>query len=202
MNISNESQQFHKKVINGVYETDKMLLTINPNSVTKLFKPKRNSHRRYDIEKEALRRLQNVGGTPSLLAYDDNADCIEMSRLPGESKDKLSEQHLKQLSLIVDEMLKAGVARHSMPIRDVVVDEDKVGLVDFERATLKKGRWRIDWFVAKKVSHYHLYRLTFQNQPQLLSFSQAFKVQLGNALRVAFLLLRLKPQKIGKMLAH
>lgn len=201
MNTSNESQQFQKKVINGVYETEKMLLTINPDSVTKLFKPKRNSHRRYDIEKEALRRLQHVNGTPSLLAYDDNSDRIEMSRLPGKSTEKLSEQHLMELSRIVDEMLKAGVARHSMPIRDVVVDEDKVGLVDFERATLRKSWWRIDWFVAKKVSHYHLYRLIFQNQPHLLSFSQAFKVQLGNALRVAFLLLRLKPQKINKVFA-
>ena len=200
MNTNNKSHKYQKEVINGVYETEKMLLVIYPQSVTKLFKVKNHSHRRYSIEKEALRRLEHVEGTPSLLTYDDGQDLIEMSRLPGKTPKKLTEQQVKSLVGIVDGMLDAGVARHAMPIRDVVVDEDKVGLVDFERSTLRKGRWRIDWFVAKKVSRYHLYRLIFQNQPQLLSFSQAFKVKLGNWLRILFLLVRFKPQKIRREL--
>lgn len=200
MNLNNKTREYQKEVINGVYETEKMLLKIYPNSVTKLFKVKNHSYRRYSIEKEALQRLQHVAGTPSLLTFDDNNDLIEMSRLPGKTPKVLNEQQVKTLINIVNEMLNAGVARHAMPIRDVVVDEDKVGLVDFERSTLRKGRWRIDWFVAKKVSRYHLYRLIFQNQPQLLSFSQAFKVKVGNWLRVLFLLIRFKPQKIRREL--
>ena len=51
---------------------------------------------------------------------------------------KATEKNAQDLSRIVEQMLAAGVARHSMPIRDIVVDESgNLSLVDFERSTLR-----------------------------------------------------------------
>lgn len=175
----------HKKVVDGVYDTSKMLLQIGDECVTKHFKSTSNSTtRRYHLEKQALSRLENTPGTPSLYHHDDNNRTLQMSRLPGVSATYLSVQNLMDLAVIVKNMLASGVARHSMPIRDIVVDEGgQLGLVDFERTTLCKARWRPDWLIAKAVTRYHLYRLMSQYQPQMLNRRQFLLVEMGSKLR-------------------
>lgn len=191
MNIELETRPVDRKVIDGVYDTKKMLLKLEDHRVTKHFKARSSgTPRRYQIEKEALKRLSNVDGTPTLLDTHDDEHTIEMSRLPGRSATYLSEKNIKDLKLIVDGMLAAGVARHSLPIRDIVVDEDEhVGLVDFERATLRKHRWRPDWLIAKAVVRYNFCRLMYTYQPQLLTPPQMLQIYIGTKLRVLMLLM-------------
>ncbi|WP_406828350.1 phosphotransferase [Microbulbifer sp. ARAS458-1] len=181
----------HKAVINGVYETNKVLLNIGQDRVVKRFKTRSKTHRRrYCTEKEALNRLRHIRAIPSLLHSDDRLFTLEMSRLPGESTKRLNPDNLRQLGRIVEQMLDAGVARHSMPVRDIVVDQKgRLGLVDFERATLRPAYWRPDWPIATLVARYHLYRLIQEHQPQLLSAKQARLVAIGARLRgaVAFI---------------
>lgn len=176
--------RFEKKVIDGVYETSKVLLTLEANSVTKRFKPRKSRNRRYQTEKLALQRLAAVSGTPNLLEVDDDTYTLKISRLPGSAVNTLSEQNLKDLAEIVENMLTAGVARHAMPIRDIVIDErGKVGLVDFERATLRSWLGGLIWITAAGVSRYHLYRLMSEHQPQILLPRQWWRVNIGRKLR-------------------
>ncbi|MCK7596495.1 hypothetical protein M0G74_04320 [Microbulbifer sp. CAU 1566] len=175
-----------KKVINGEYETRKVLLKVGTDSVTKYFKERRGMQRRYLTEKAALSRLKGIAGVPELIRSADASHLLEMSRLPGSSVTALNERNLQGLATIVEKMLSAGVARHSLPIRDVLVDaEGNVGLVDFERATLRSRIWRPDWAIAKAVTRYHLYRLISEHQPQLLKPEQWRLVNIGQKLRRA-----------------
>ena len=121
-------------------------------------------------KKESLIRMQDVKGTPNLVDYQDDRCVLVMSRLPGSMPETLSEDNLLKLIDIVNQMIASGVARHSMPIRDVLVsDSGEVSLVDFERSTLRSSFWRLDWYIAIKVTHYHLYRLIYQFAPHLLT---------------------------------
>lgn len=188
-----------KNVINGVYETKKVFLKIGTNSVTKYFKPRRGMQRRFRIEKAALLRLKGLAGVPQLIRSADASGLLEMSRLPGAAITQLSEKHLQRLSALVEKILAAGVARHSLPIRDIVVDsDDNVGLVDFERATLRSWNWRPDWAIAKAVTRYHLYRLIAEQQPQLLEPEQWRLINLGQRLRRAVGLFHSSTQSLRK----
>ncbi|MBF9002894.1 protein kinase family protein [Vibrio nitrifigilis] len=182
MTIKNiKRSPINKRVIDGVYETNKMLLNVGKTTVTKLFKPhKSSSARRYKLEKESLTRLKGVNGTPELYGADDAQFTLKMSRLPGVSAETLTPANIQALAKIVKDTLAAGVARHSMPIRDIVVDkEGQLGLVDFERVTLRKWSWRPDWIVACWVSYYHLARLIAEYQPQMLTRKQEKLVRFG-----------------------
>ena len=158
-----------KEVIGNIYETNKMLLEISDDVVTKFFKPSSGYKNRYRQEKEALLRMEHVDNVPRLIKAKDLNTTLFMSRLPGRSVTELSEINLSDLTKIVTQMLAAGVARHSMPIRDILVDEQGLlSLVDFERSTLRYQTWRPDWIIAKKVTQYHLSRLISEHQPQLI----------------------------------
>jgi|GEM_PF-1002916 len=176
-----------KEVIGNIYETNKMLLEIGDEVVTKLFKPSSGYKSRYRQEKEALLRMEQVDNVPRLIKSEDQKTTLFMSRLPGRSVTELSETNLSDLTNIVTQMLAAGVARHSMPVRDILVDEQGLlSLVDFERSTLRYQTWRPDWIIAKKVTQYHLSRLISQHQPQLLSSQQQRQLDNTNKVR-AFL---------------
>ncbi|WP_153915594.1 hypothetical protein [Shewanella sp. TC10] len=175
------------EIVNGIYETEKMHLTIGANSVEKHFKPYRKYISRYNIEKESLILLKGIKGVPNLISNDDRQKVLIMSKLPGQTPTRLNKQNLLDLTVIVNKMLDAGVARHALPIRDLIVDSsNKLGVVDFERSTLRRSIFRFDWYVAKKVTHYHLYRLIAQFQPDLLTSKQAMKLNIVTKLRRAF----------------
>ncbi|WP_231758505.1 hypothetical protein [Microbulbifer elongatus] len=192
-----------KVVIDGIYETNKVLLNIEQDRVVKRFKTRSKTHRRrYFTEKEALHRLRGIREIPQLLDSDDRRFTLQMSRLPGESTARLSSENLNDLGRIVEQMLDAGVARHSMPVRDIVIDaQGRLGLVDFERASLRPRYWRPDWPVARLVARYHLYRLIAEHQPHQLTARQARLVAIGARLRglVAFIhsLTKRRPRKLS-----
>lgn len=174
-------------MVGGIYETSKMRLEINATDVSKLFKPGSGAKQRYRREKEALLRMQQVNHVPRLLSFDDAHTKLIMSRMPGGSVKSLSEQNLTDLSEIVTQMLAAGVARHSMPIRDILLDDaGLLSLVDFERSTLCDQSWRPDWVVAKKVTHYHLTRLIAEHQPQMLTLEQQNNLDKAKKLKEIF----------------
>ena len=176
-----------KEVIDNKYNTEKMLIEIGDETVTKLFKPCRGYQRRYKREKEALLRLLHIIDIPRLIKFDDHNTKLFMTRLPGVKPVDLSEQNLRDLTKIVERMLAAGVARHAMPIRDILVDQNgRLSLVDFERSTIVNQLWRPDFLIAKKVSRYHLYRLIAQYQPQLLTKRQKQQLERVNKLRSYF----------------
>ncbi len=191
MTMKNKENQFTKRVINGVYETNKMLLRIGDSEVVKIFKPKKSSPRRYGREKESLQRMLDIEGVPTLIDTNDDQHTIRMSRLPGKTASSLSADNVVILSKIVYQMLAAGVARHSLPIRDIVVDNHgNLGLVDFERVTLCRHAWSPVWRIARKVSIYHLYRLINDYQPQLLSPKAKMMVKIGGMIRQIGLVIR------------
>jgi len=109
-----------------------MLLEINELDVSKFFKRCSGYQQRYKHEKEALIRMKHVENVPRLLTFQDENTKLIMSRVPGKRVDTLSEKNFLDLTSIVAQMLDVGVARHSMPIRDVLVDDSgQISLVDF-----------------------------------------------------------------------
>ncbi|WP_066960979.1 hypothetical protein [Microbulbifer sp. Q7] len=184
MKTSIRSRTTGKTVVNGIYETRKVLLKIGTESVAKYYKQRPGVKRRYRVEKLALQRMRGIAGIPRLIRSVDTSRLLEMSRLPGTSATALSEGNLRDLAALVEKMLAAGVARHSLPLRDILVDtHGNVGLVDFERSTLRPRLWRPDWSIAKAVTRYHLYRLFAEQQPQLLNPQQWRLVNIGRKLR-------------------
>jgi len=159
-----------KIVKNGIYETKKMRVEIGKEVVSKLFKPTRNSNLRYNREKKSLQRLSGLNHFPQLIEFNDKTKLIKMTALPGDRPDNLSEIQVELLRTMFEDMLAMGVARHALPIRDLLSTNDQqLEMVDFERVTIKHFQYSIIWFIAKRVSYYHLYRLINQYQPQLLS---------------------------------
>jgi hypothetical protein len=110
-----------------------------------------------------------------------------MSCLPGNMPVFLKAGELTAIREIIYSTLQRGVARHSLPIRDILSSgKGEVGIVDFERVSLKKPYDPITWFVAKRVTLFHLNRLIFEHQPHLLSPNERFAVSSGFKIRKFF----------------
>jgi hypothetical protein len=110
-----------------------------------------------------------------------------MSRLPGTPLSELAtvpERSMAGLRRLVEQMLERGIARHSLPPRDVIVASDgSVGLVDFERSTRRMFPGDPVWQIAKMVTRFHLMRLVDQHAPQLLTSSEKSRLRWQLALR-------------------
>ncbi|PIE61232.1 MAG: hypothetical protein CSA29_04315 [Desulfobacterales bacterium] len=165
-----------KKMINNIYETNKMKVEVDVDEgvVYKTFKKKNqaSSYTMYHREKKALILLSDSTYFPNLLDFDDNKQTIKMSQLVGSHIETFSIHQIKILRDMVEKMLQAGVARHALPIRDFVApphDKYSLGMVDFERVTFRIFALSPFWLIAKKVTYYHLYRLIYQYHPHLLS---------------------------------
>ena len=117
-----------------IVSTKKMVVTIGDEFVLKEFKPVPGAKKRYYTEKEALHLIRGVHGVPKLVSYSDKDYHLKISRLNGEGCEKFSDSALMQIRNIIQETIKRGVARHSLPLRDILVDkDDNVSIVDFER---------------------------------------------------------------------
>ncbi|PMG40017.1 hypothetical protein [Shewanella sp. 10N.286.52.B9] len=184
-----------KVVTDGVYETEKMNVVIEASSVIKTFKKVKDYKKRYFREKIALQRLIGLDNFPKLLHFDDENTTLTMSRLKGTAPETLSVKQIILLREMVANMLAQGVARHAMPVRDLLADSDEnLGMVDFERITFRSFEWSPIWLIAKKVSHYHLYRLIRTYQPQQLTEQEyAF---LAKTDTIRDYLMKLKPLKL------
>ncbi len=165
-----------------IVETRKNAVVLDSARVTKTFKQSGKARRHFRCEIHSLRRLSGLAGIPQLLGSDEANLSIIMSRLPGmpmTGPGAVSVSSIRRLRALVEEVLERGVARHSMPKRDVLLDDDgQIGLVDFERVTLRHWRYSPIWLAACMVSRFHLLRLVGEYAPQLLSPAEARKLRI------------------------
>lgn len=167
-----------------VYETGKMRVEVSKTKVTKIFKDTSSSKKRYKREKEALKRLKGIDGFPQIISYQDQAKTIIMSHIEGDNKLQLSDQSLLKLRALIKTMLAAGISRHALPERDLLItDSGDVSMVDFERVTLRRHRLSIKWFFAKRVTEYHLLRLIWNHNSSLLSPDEKQTLQRYTSIR-------------------
>ncbi|MCG9702696.1 hypothetical protein L1D19_21755 [Vibrio natriegens] len=161
-----------------------MRVEIDNASVRKTFKPSSNQKKRYKNEKLALLRLKGSLGFPQLLLVDNHTSTLTMTRLNGQNLDILSASVLNNLKILINNMLDAGVSKHSLPVRDILVTEEhNVSVVDFERVTLRRYRWSPIWLIAKEVTYFHLLRLIDQHKSTLLTDSERKKLVFYTSLR-------------------
>ncbi len=114
--------------------------------------------------------MSNLNHVPKLINLDNERFSLRMNRLAGKTPSTLSLNNVKQLRDIVQGMIESGVARHAIPIRDLLVSEnDQLGMVDFERVSLRTWKFSPFWLIACIVTKYHMYRLIGTYQPQCLS---------------------------------
>lgn len=141
----------------------KNAVAIDGDRVQKTFTNVRKAAIRYRLEVEALRRLAGLDGIPVLLERSDDTRTIVIFRIPGVSlaaSPSLPDTCVVAVREVVAEMLRCGVARHSLPPRDVIIRPDgRVGLVDFERITLRGWRFNPAWAIACSITRFHLHRL-------------------------------------------
>jgi predicted Ser/Thr protein kinase len=153
--------------------TNKNGVDIRGSEVEKKFLRVRKGTRRFRLEVEALRRMAGVEGIPALLVCSEAEQRIVISRIPGEDLTKATvvpDSCFVSLRRVVEDMLAHGVARHSIPPRDVIVRPDgAAGLVDFERITLRSWRWSPAWKIACRITRFHMMRLIVKHAPHLLS---------------------------------
>ncbi len=125
------------------------------------------------MKKIALLRLKGSLGFPQLLLVDNNTSTLTMTRLNGQNLDILSTSVLNNLRILINSMLKAGVSKLSLPVRDILVTkEHNVSVVDFERIAQRRYRWSSIWLAAKEVTYFHLLRLIDQHESTLLTDSE------------------------------
>lgn len=154
-------------------DTPKNRVLVYEDRVHKTFKSVRTSESRARRELAALELLAGLEGVPVVLACGLDRRTLVLSRVPGKPLsdcESVSETTMSRLRSLVERMLERGVARHSLPPRDVLVAPDgSVGMVDFERSTRRLFPGEPGWVVAKAVTRFHLVRLIHEHAPQLLS---------------------------------
>lgn len=154
---------------------------IQGDQVVKTFVVGNRRQRRFRREQRALERLKGIDGIPELYAYDSNSLTMTMERIPGRSFEQagdMEDDFFIRLGELVEAMLKRGVARHSMPPRDVIVRADGTpGLVDYERITLRHMRYSPVWGLSCMISRFHLLRFIGNHRPDLLTPAQKRKLK-------------------------
>ena len=170
-----------------VVSTKKMSVILHDDFVMKEFKPVHGFKKRFFTEKKALISMEGLAGVPKLLQYSDTEFFLKISRLKGDNIEQFSDKALLELRAIIENTIASGVARHSLPIRDIlVVEDDKVGVVDFERATLKNESIGPFWFASKLVTKFHMIRFIYFQNPKILSSSERVFVRIGLFFREIF----------------
>jgi hypothetical protein len=158
------------------FDTLKNRVLVYEDRVCKTYKAARDSALHARREMKALRRLAGLDGVPVVLGFEPNRMTLVMSRIPGKRLsecESVAEHSVKSLRRLVEQMLERGVARHSLPPRDVLVAPDgSAGLVDFERSTRRLFPGDPVWIVAKAISRYHLIRRINEHAPHLLTPSE------------------------------
>jgi hypothetical protein len=158
------------------FDTHKNRVCLYEDRVHKTFKPVRASERRARQELTALRLLAGLEGIPVVLASGLTRMTVVLSRVPGKPLsecESVAEHTMVSLRRLVEKMLDRGIARHSLPARDVLVARDgSAGLVDFERSTRRLFPWEPGWLVAKAITRFHMMRLVHQHAPHLLTPSE------------------------------
>ncbi|GAA5237035.1 hypothetical protein GCM10025795_53000 [Verticiella sediminum] len=165
-------------------------MEITPDRVVKVFSQGAHKSSRFHHELEALRRLRGVDGIPVLLSYAPTGRRITTARLPGTSLDvaqAVPDAVFLRLRVLVEDMLYCGVARHSLPARDIIVRPDgTVSVVDFERCTLRRWRFGPIWRISCRVARFNLLRLIEAHAPHLLTPQEQTTLRRQHRWRAAF----------------
>lgn len=158
--------------------------------VIKQFRTGHNRFRRYWRECVALQRLRDLYGVPRLLACRADVPELELERIAGRpfaDANPVPDAFYRQLRALVDETLRRGVARHSLPPRDILVQPDGTpALVDFERVTLRRWPHGVLWWAASAVTRFHVLRFVGAHAPHLLSPTEHRRLAAQYRIRGAF----------------
>ena len=156
-----------------VLEGPKNRIRIYEDRVEKTFHSGRYIARKARREAAALRALAGLPGVPAILELSRDKRSLIMSRLHGtplSECESVAEGTLVSLRELVEQVLQRGVARHSLPARDVIVQPDgSAGLVDFERSTRRLFPMEPSWLLARAITRFQLLRLVHEFAPQLLT---------------------------------
>ena len=167
--------------------TTKMTVIISANCVIKTYKKSFGYKKRYMTEKKALDLLSSLEGIPRVVSFSNKTPSLTLTRLSGSNASCFSDKMLLDLKSKMYAMIKLGVARHSLPIRDVLVDKnDVLSIVDFERATIKEYSWDITRYFASLVAKFHTCKFIFKQNPGLLSIAELKFVKIGLIFRRIF----------------
>ncbi len=170
-----------------IIETGKMIVTLNKDSVFKHFKISYGFKKRFETEKKALQLLHDIEGIPKLIKFSDRTYYLEMTRVEGENVKLFSEDTLRALKSKMNKTIQYGVARHALPLRDVLVNaKGEVGIVDFERATIRQNTTWLIWLVAVWVTKFHTYRFIYRYNKVLLTKGEIIIVRTGTTFRSIF----------------
>ena len=189
-----------------VVESPKNRVLVYKDRVEKTFVTGRGCARKARREAAALRALAGLAGVPVLRKLAQDGKCVVMSRLHGTTlvEHGLAEHGvpastLASLKVLVEQMLERGVARHSLPHRDILVLPDgSAGLVDFERSTLRLFSCEPSWLLARSIMRFHLLRLIGELAPGLLTPSEHRSLGRQLALRAALQ----RPMKLRRKIAR
>jgi hypothetical protein len=172
-----------------VFDSPKNRVTVFADHVEKVFHSGRGTARKARREVAALHALQGLKGVPSILAVGPDRRSVTMSRLHGmplSECERVGEGTLVSLRLLVEQMLERGVARHSLPLRDVIVLSDgSAGLVDFERSTRRLFPLDPTWLMARAVTRFQMRRLVYEFAPELLTPNERRWLRLQLSMRAA-----------------
>lgn len=170
-----------------VVSTKKMTVEINSDSVTKNFKPSFSYKKRHQTEKKALNLLEKLEGIPKIISFSDANVSITMTKIEGENAVHFSDKSLHDLKSKMLSNIELGVARHSLPARDLLIGTNQnVGIVDFERATIKEDSLSLVWKIAILVTRFHTYRFIYKHNAHLLETRELKFVQNGLFIRNIF----------------
>lgn len=160
------------------------------NRVLKSFLAGRRSAKRFRREVSALARLGGQEGFPELLKLGSAPTSVHMSRLPGVAlarAGKVPDSVFLSLRARIETMLSLGVARHSLPARDVIVHPDgSAGIIDFERSRCSDNAWSPTWRASRAVTRFQLLRLIQDHAPHLLSAREHKQLRLQHRLRAIY----------------
>jgi hypothetical protein len=172
-----------------VVESPKNRVCIYEDRVEKVFAAGRGIARKARREVKALRRLAGIDGVPVLLEISPDGRHVTMSRIEGQPLsecESVTESTMASLRDLVEQILQRGVARHSLPPRDVIVRPDgSAGLVDFERSTPRLFPGDPIWLMARGIMRFHLGRLTYERAPELLTPWERRRIRLQVRVRDA-----------------
>jgi hypothetical protein len=166
-------------------QTERSVVRIEGDRVHKMRGPRYRAMARRELA--ALKRLQGLEGFPVLVECSGDGLHMTTLRMPGtvlHDCAQIPDQAFVHLRALVEAMLERGVARHSLPSRDVLVGEDgRCSLLDFERTRLRRFRFGPLWLFERALTRYHLVRLIAEHAPHLLTPREAARFRRRFALR-------------------
>ena len=142
-----------KKIDEGWHS--EIFLTEN-GTIIKKFRNK--LYKNYEKEKYFLDFLSNYGFVPKIISYNDKNLEIEMEYIDGKKFEDLDlEEKKKYLDNILDilfllDRLKIEKGEMGRPYQHIIIKDNKIYLIDWERARLKDNPSNLTQFIQYLIS--------------------------------------------------